>query len=273
MYASTEQVQILRGDRLLQHRTEHRTQQSSHRSTPLPRSTHSHQHIRPPPHLIQNMVHTPIHPAILYWGTPVVLITTLNPDGLTSNIGPMSSAFWLGNRCMLGLQATSQTTVNLLRERECVLNLPSDDMIAPVNKLARTTGTREMPAFKQRTGYRYDADKWATSGLTGMPAERVKAPRITECPVQMEARVVRWDEMMGDLEGEVKGFTLVIEVEVLRTYVEEGLRLEGHENRIDPEKWRPMIMSFQHLYGLRSGRREESKLAEIEEELYRLPVD
>ncbi len=78
------------------------------------------------------MVHSTIHPAIFSWGTPVVLITTRNPDG-TSNMGPMSSVFWLGNRCMLGLGACSQTTVNLLREKECVLNLPSDDMIPQVN--------------------------------------------------------------------------------------------------------------------------------------------
>ena len=101
------------------------------------------------------MVHSVIKPAILYWGTPVVLVTTRNADG-TSNMGPISAAFWLGNRCMLGLEANSQTTINLLREKQCVLNMPSDDMIPKVNAMARTTASEVVPAIKVKLGYRHD---------------------------------------------------------------------------------------------------------------------
>ena len=73
------------------------------------------------------------------------------------------------------------------------------------------------------------------------------------------------------LDLQKKGFTLAIELKVARTHVEDKLRLAGHANRIDPDAWRPMIMSFQHLYGLNVGGREKSTLANIEEELYRLP--
>ena len=52
-----------------------------------------------------------------------------------------------------------------------------------------------------------------------------------------------------------------------------ALRLAGHENRVDPDAWHPMIMNFQHLYGLRQGKIVDSKLAQIEEELYRLPAE
>jgi hypothetical protein len=38
----------------------------------------------------------------------------------------MSSAWWLGQQCMLGMNSGFQTTKNLLRERECVLNLMPD---------------------------------------------------------------------------------------------------------------------------------------------------
>ena len=57
-------------------------------------------------------------PAILYFGTPVVLISTVNEDG-SYNVALMSSAFWLGWRCMLGLASVSQTTKNMLRTKEC----------------------------------------------------------------------------------------------------------------------------------------------------------
>ena len=45
--------------------------------------------------------------------------------------------------------------------------------------------------------------------------------------------------------------------------------MEGHKNRIDPDKWHPMIMSFQELYGLKEKMVDESVLAKIGEEEYR----
>ena len=62
-------------------------------------------------------MHLASEPAILYFGTPVVVISTVNEDG-TFNLAPMSSAFWLGWRCMLGLGAASKTAHNLRRTRE-----------------------------------------------------------------------------------------------------------------------------------------------------------
>lgn len=215
---------------------------------------------------ILRMSHSQISPAILYWGTPVVIISTENEDG-TYNLGPMSSAFWLGDRCILGLLSSSQTTINLLRTKQCVLNLPSDDLTANVNGLARTTGTKDIPDFKQMLGYEYVKDKFAAAKLTPQASEIVRPPRIKECPVQMEAELV----IANDLRpyGPAPGFGLVIEVRVLKTYVTDDLRLEGHSNRIDPDAWRPLIMSFQQLYGLRDGKRAKSTLANIDEELYR----
>jgi flavin reductase (DIM6/NTAB) family NADH-FMN oxidoreductase RutF len=80
-----------------------------------------------------------VKPNILYFGTPVVLISTTNEDG-SCNLAPMSSAFWLGWRCLLGLAAVSKTTENINSTGECILNLPSVDNVAAVNLLARTTG-------------------------------------------------------------------------------------------------------------------------------------
>ena len=72
-------------------------------------------------------MHTVINPKILYFGTSVVLISTINEDG-TANLAPMSSAWWLNQSCMLGLSSKAQTVQNLIREGECVLNLPSIDL-------------------------------------------------------------------------------------------------------------------------------------------------
>jgi flavin reductase (DIM6/NTAB) family NADH-FMN oxidoreductase RutF len=109
--------------------------------------------------------HVKSEPAILYFGTPVVLISTRNEDG-TANIAPMSSAFWLGWRCMLGLESSSKTTENMLRTGECVLNLVSVDEANAVNRLARLTGANPVPPSKADRGYTYEKNKFAAAGLT-----------------------------------------------------------------------------------------------------------
>ena len=43
--------------------------------------------------------HVVTDPAILYFGTPVVLLSTVNPDG-SPNLAPISSVFWLGHQAM-----------------------------------------------------------------------------------------------------------------------------------------------------------------------------
>lgn len=217
------------------------------------------------------MGHSSISPAIFYWGTPVVLITTTNEDD-TPNIGPMSSAWWLGNRCVLGLEGNSQTTKNLLRTKQCVLNLPDEKMVSNVNALARTTGTEEVPEIKIKLGYRYEKEKFKISQLTPDNSVKIAPPRIKECPVQMEAEMVCNHELMKDGPSELKGFMMAIEVKIVQTHIEDKLRLEGHVNRIDPDKWKPMIMSFQKLYGLKGRELATSTLANIEEEMYRLPI-
>jgi flavin reductase (DIM6/NTAB) family NADH-FMN oxidoreductase RutF len=116
----------------------------------------------------------------------VVLIGTLNQDA-TLNIAPMSSAWWLGWNCMLGLGAKVHTAQNLLREKECVLNLPSVTQVEAANKLARTTGSDPVPPHKIAMGYRHRKDKLGLANLTSAPSDLVRPDRIAECPVQLEA--------------------------------------------------------------------------------------
>ena len=66
-------------------------------------------------------MHKTVEPAILYFGTPVVLVSSTNESG-TANLAPMSSAWWLGWNCLLGFGARSKTPQNILRTGECVLN-------------------------------------------------------------------------------------------------------------------------------------------------------
>lgn len=228
----------------------------------------------------ETLAHTAIEPGILYFGTPVVLISSSNEDG-SVNLAPMSSAFWLGWRAMLGLSARSHTTHNLLRTRECVLNLPSDALAAHVDRLAMTTGSDPVPAGKQKRGYFHVAEKFERAGLTPVPSETVAPPRVAECPVAMEA-VVEAVHPVADADEQQRGGIVAIEVRVQRVFVHDDIRLpdsddhnddhndDHSDDHIDPDAWRPLIMSFQKLYGL-GPQVHPSTLARIPERLYRGP--
>lgn len=223
-------------------------------------------------------MHKTIEPTILYFGTPVALISTLNPDG-SPNIAPMSSCWWLGWSAMLGLGGMGQTSENLIRTRECVINLPSEDQVTHVDRLALTTGRDPVPEKKFAWGYRYDPHKFETAGFTPAPSLVVAPPRIAECPVQMEAIVHDYKPFGKNVSANA------FEVHILKLHVEESLlegfgaassgianaasqphSANGHASRpqrphIDAARWRPLIMSFCRFFGL-GGEVHPSRLAE-----------
>ncbi|NTX26326.1 flavin reductase family protein [Burkholderia pyrrocinia] len=216
-----------------------------------------------------NVPHRVTEPNILYFGTPVVLVSTLNPDG-AANLAPISSAFWLGWRGVIGIAASSQTTRNLMRTGECVLNLPSSAQAHAVDRIARTTGTHPVPESKRARGYVYEPDKFGTAGLTETPSQTVSPPRALECPIHLEA-VVAAAHGLADETPDLRGKITVFEVRIQRVHVHPDLLLDGHQDRIDPDKWSPLIMSFQKFYGLRPRQVHASRLAEIPERAYRSP--
>lgn len=212
-------------------------------------------------------MHVASEPAILYFGTPVVVISTVNEDG-SFNLAPMSSVFWLGWRCVLGLGAMSKTAQNLLRQRECVLNLASVNEVDAVNRLALTTGAHPVSPVKFGRGYRYVKDKFAAAQWTAQAADTVAAPRVRECPVQLEGSV---EAIHGIADDDLvqRGRILTFEVRIRRVHLEESIMVVGEPNRVDPDKWRPLIMSFQKFYGLGEKQLQTSRLAQIPEHQYR----
>ncbi|HZR73549.1 flavin reductase family protein [Bradyrhizobium sp.] len=206
-------------------------------------------------------------PPILYVGTPVVLISTSNEDGLP-NLAPMSSAFWLGWRGVLGLDRSSKTVANMLRTKECVLNLPSVAQADAVDRIALTTGSEVLPPHKVARGYRFEKDKFGTAGLTPIASETIDPPRAKECPIQMEA-VVEHTYEMSDNDPAFRGRRILFELRIQRVFADSSILADGEPDRIDPDKWRPLIMSFQKLYGLSDRQARTSRLSQIPEPLYK----
>lgn len=213
-------------------------------------------------------MHLVCEPPILYFGTPVVLISTVNENG-TFNLAPMSSVFWLGWRCMIGLSAFSKTTENIQRTKQCVLNLPSVNEVSAVNKLALTTGSDPVPEGKLKKGYRYEQNKFELSGLTPIRSLIVNAPRVNECPVQLESELMA-THPLADEDAVQRNRIKVFELRILKVHLSQSILADGNANKVDPNKWRPLIMSFQQFYGL-GMQVHPSTLAKIPEALYQSP--
>lgn len=212
-------------------------------------------------------MHKTCKPAILYFGTPVVLISSTNENG-TINIAPMSSIFWLGWRCVIGMSRSSKTVENLINTKECVLNLPSVNEVNAVDRLALTTGVKNVSLGKKEKGYTYVPNKFEIAGLTPMDSEVLSIPGILECPVSLEA-IVKEIHPIGEDNEKMRGRIANIELEIVNVRVHPEILKEGNINQIDPNKWRPLIMSFQHFYGL-GEQVHPSRLAEIPETLYKM---
>jgi flavin reductase (DIM6/NTAB) family NADH-FMN oxidoreductase RutF len=191
--------------------------------------------------------HLTISPSVLYFGTPVVLIVTRNPDG-TANITPMSSAWALGSSVVLGLLADGQGAGNLRHHGECTLNFPSAELWPRVERIARSTGRDPVPAYKAAIGYTHVADKFVLGGFTQQAAELVGVPRILECPLQFEARVKTLHEDEDRPDGAPRMRRLIVDVEVLRVHAHRDIVVPD-TNHIDTGRWNPLFYVFRHYFG------------------------
>lgn len=184
--------------------------------------------------------HVSITPSILYFGTPVVLISTENEDG-SFNLAPISSAWALGQVIVLGLGPEGQTAHNLRSRPDLVVNLPAPTQWPAVERLAPLTGRTPVPVHKRGT-FRFEPDKFAAAGLRPEPSELVRPPRVTECPIQMEAHAAR-------VQPDTSKAFLIVEAHVLKVHADPRLVIPG-SHHIDPATWSPLIYNFRHYYGL-----------------------
>lgn len=113
-----------------------------------------------------------------------------------------------------GLPSSKDTLRNIVATREFVLNIVSEDFAVKMNACAA-----ELPP---------EADEFEVSGLTPLPSEVVRPPRVAESHVQMECRLTQ----VVHVSTEPLGGSLVLG-EVMRFHVRESL-LDNF--RIDPDQ-------------------------------------
>ena len=182
----------------------------------------------------------PISPTILYFGTPVVLLTTENDDG-SPNLAPMSSAWALGQTIVLGLGRDGQTGYNLRQRPEVAISVPGPHLWRHVERLAGVTGRYPVPETKP-AGCRFVADKFGEAELTAVDSELIRPPRVAECGLQFEARAVR-------VEPDNSKDFWIAEAQVLKVHADPAIVVPGTDY-VDPGAWSPLIYNFRHYFGL-----------------------
>ncbi|WP_374377343.1 flavin reductase family protein [Dongia sp.] len=106
---------------------------------------------------------------------PVVLVTT--HDGTKSNIMTISWTMVMGFGAEFALTtgAWNHSYAALRASRECVIAIPTIDMLDTVVGIGTCSGR--------------DTDKFQKFGLTALPGKEVGAPLIKECLANIECRV------------------------------------------------------------------------------------
>ena len=105
---------------------------------------------------------------------PVVLVTCLGSDGKPNII----TLAWAGIVCSdpptlgLGIRPQRHSYKLIEHSKEYVVNIPTVDILKEADFCGMVSGK--------------NVDKFGQTGLTSVPAEKVKPPVIKECPVNIE---------------------------------------------------------------------------------------
>ncbi|MBI5710270.1 MAG: flavin reductase family protein [Candidatus Eisenbacteria bacterium] len=151
---------------------------------------------------------------------PIAFITTVNPAGRV-NAAPFSFFTGLTSRPpLLGVsiqlrEGEPKDTLRNLRDTgELVVNVVGEEL---AEQVVRTSG--DWPE---------EVDELELVGLTALPSDLVKPPRVAECPVSLECRLHREVPLGG---------TVFVVGEILRAHVKDQVLTGG---RVDPLKLRPL---------------------------------
>lgn len=153
---------------------------------------------------------------------PIAFVSSMNAKG-ELNLAPFSFFNVVGSSPMSvvfsvmrrGPEALKKDTlVNIEETGEYVVNIVNEALVERMNVTS--------------ADFPHGVNEFAEAGLTPMPSELVRPPRVAESPINMECKLIQTVEV-GNGPG---GGTLIIG-EVLRFHVWDDLYEGG---RIDPDK-------------------------------------
>lgn len=155
---------------------------------------------------------------------PIAFVSTLSPEGVfnaapfsfftVASANPPALVFCVSRR--LTPDPRKDTLRNITTAREFVVNVVSEEFGPKMNLCAGE--------------YPPEVDEFEVSGLTPIPSDLVKAPRVAESHINMECRLLYTIEM----SGLPNGGNLVLG-EVVRIHIDDAL---VRNFRIDADKLR-----------------------------------
>jgi flavin reductase (DIM6/NTAB) family NADH-FMN oxidoreductase RutF len=113
---------------------------------------------------------------------PLILVTTLGPEGLP-NVAPKTQNMDVGRQeqyFAFVYTPRHHTYQNVRANREFVVNYPGPELIGKVSAAAQLVE---------------GVDEVALAGLTGIPSLVVKPPRIRECYLHLECKLVEINDL------------------------------------------------------------------------------
>jgi flavin reductase (DIM6/NTAB) family NADH-FMN oxidoreductase RutF len=151
---------------------------------------------------------------------PIAFVSTVNGQGL-SNVAPFSYFIALtAQPPLFGISIAARsgdpkdTLRNIQDTEEFVINMVSESM---AERMVQSSG--DWPE---------DVSEFTVTGLTELPSDLVRAPRVGESPLSMECRLHR----IVDL-----GASRFVVGEMLRAHVKDEVLTDG---KVDVEKLRPV---------------------------------
>jgi len=157
---------------------------------------------------------------------PIALVSTVDSDGVP-NVAPFSFFCGVGSNPPTVLFCPSlraagndrpddrkDTLRNVEQTGEFVINIVSDSIAAAANVSAADVGP--------------EVDEFQLAGLTAIPGEAVRAPRVAESPAQMECKLLQIV-----FTGNAPGSGVVVLGQVVRFHVNAELEKNF---RIDPAR-------------------------------------
>ncbi|WP_039056992.1 flavin reductase family protein [Enterobacter sp. Bisph1] len=167
-----------------------------------------------------------------YYGFPVFLVTTQDNEG-NDNISAASSSISLGEKIIIGISKGSKTWHNFIAGSDAVINIPDHTLWENVEQIGRLTGGDTLTENQIKWGTEISHDKFTRAGLHTEASVDVAPPRVAECPIQAECRLVSTSD---------KGKFMLVELDIVNLWVENTLL--GENDIVDSSKWKPLIFNF-----------------------------
>ena len=178
-------------------------------------------------------------PEMICGKNPIVIISTRNPD-CSINLAVCSDLYQSAEHFIITLPSESQTIGNLLSAKDCVLNIPTQELAPAIIRLMRTTGSRAFAAAHPKQCLRYTRAKFAEAKLTPCRSFEIATAGVEECPVRVEAELVHLHSLLDkSLE--------VVELRVLGVNADASIMKVDRQREIDPEAWQPLQSHSQDL--------------------------